>query len=292
MGVFAQDTWQLLPATKLEGGLRVDHHTTYGDFVLPRLAMFQQFNKAWGARLGFGMGYKTPNPMEPQIKDYDIYSIQPLGAGIKAEKSYGGNIEVNYKKELGEESNVFINQAFFFTTITDPVIAKEDGTGKIFFTNQPKPIATCGFDTYVQATIHQLELYLGYTYTYAIRKYIAQQNQFIPLTPRNRAASVVSYEASHGWTVGIEASYTGLQYRDDAANTPGYLFVAAMIKKEIGPKITLVANCENLLDERQSKYETLYTGSIANPVFKPLWAPIDGRVINFSIRWQPFAEEK
>ena len=38
--------------------------------------------------------------------------------------------------------------------------------------------------------------------------------------------------------------------------------MAAMIEKEFGPKWSLVLNCENLLDERQSKYESLYIGSI------------------------------
>ncbi len=65
-----------------------------------------------------------------------------------------------------------------------------------------------------------------------------------------------------------------------------------MIQKKIGHTITLVANCENLLDERQSRYESLYTGSVSNPSFKALWAPIDGRVLNVSIRWQPFEKEK
>ena len=198
--------------------------------------MFQRFNKEWGARLGFGMGYKTPNPLEPQIKDYDIYTIQPLAAGVKAEKSYGGNIEVNYKKEFGNGSSFFINQAFFITSISDPVIANEGADGKVNFTNESEPILTRGFDTYVQATLaEKWELYLGYTYTDAIRKYVSQ-NQFMPLTPRNRAASVISYEAGNDWTFGIEASYTGYQYREDATKTPGYLFVAAMIKKQVTVK--------------------------------------------------------
>jgi len=35
-----------------------------------------------------------------------------------------------------------------------------------------------------------------------------------------------------------------------------------------------------------SKVETLYSGSITTPTFKPIWAPIDGRVINISVRWK------
>jgi iron complex outermembrane receptor protein/outer membrane receptor for ferrienterochelin and colicins len=41
-------------------------------------------------------------------------------------------------------------------------------------------------------------------------------------------------------------------------------------------------------DERQSKYESLYTGPIDDPTFKALWAPIDGRVVNMSVRFKPF----
>jgi iron complex outermembrane receptor protein/outer membrane receptor for ferrienterochelin and colicins len=108
------------------------------------------------------------------------------------------------------------------------------------------------------------------------------------LTPRHRAASVISYEVEDKWRLGLEASYTGYQYREDYTKTPGYLFMAAMLEKKFDAKWSVVLNCENLLDERQSKYESLYTGSIANPVFKALWAPIDGRVMNVSVRFKPF----
>jgi iron complex outermembrane receptor protein/outer membrane receptor for ferrienterochelin and colicins len=64
------------------------------------------------------------------------------------------------------------------------------------------------------------------------------------------------------------------------------MFMAAMVERKLGKKISLVLNCENLLDYRQSKHEALYTGTITNPTFKPLWAPIDGRVINCSVRWK------
>lgn len=287
LGAFVQDTWKVLENTKLEAGLRVDHHNDYGNFVLPRIALFHHFNEAWGTRLGFGMGYKTPNPLTPQIKDYDIYNIQPIAANVRAEKSIGANVEVNYKKEFADENSFFINHAFFITTINDPVIATEDLNRNVSFANQSKAIVTKGFDTYIQMELHPWELYLGYTYTNAERKYL-QQNQFMLLTPRNRSAFVVAYEIEHQWRFGLEGSYTGYQYREDFSKTPGYFFMAAMAEKKFGPKCSIVLNCENLLDERQSKYESLYTGSITNPSFKPLWAPIDGRVVNMSVRFKPF----
>jgi iron complex outermembrane receptor protein/outer membrane receptor for ferrienterochelin and colicins len=63
------------------------------------------------------------------------------------------------------------------------------------------------------------------------------------------------------------------------------MFMAALIERKFGSKVSVVLNCENLLDYRQSNHETLYTGTITNPTFKPLWAPIDGRVVNLSLRW-------
>jgi quercetin dioxygenase-like cupin family protein len=67
-----------------------------------------------------------------------------------------------------------------------------------------------------------------------------------------------------------------------------YLFIAAMVEKRFGKKWSVVLNGENLLDYRQSRVEPLYTGSITNPTFVPLWAPIDGRVINLSVKFNMF----
>lgn len=290
-GIFLQDTWQLFESTKLETGLRTDHHNKYGDFVLPRIALFHRFNEHWGSRIGFGMGYTTPNPLTPQITDYTIYQLQPIANNATAEKSYAGNLEFNYKKEFGEESSIFINQAFFVTQITSPIIATQDFLGNVFFNNQSKPVLTKGFDTYVQLKVPDWEFYLGYTYTDANRQYLSP-NQFMPYTPRNRVAATALYEEEGNFRIGLEASYTGYQYRDDNSKTSGYLFVAAMAEKKFGPKWSLVLNCENLLNIKQSNYESLYTGPISNPTFKTLWAPIDGRIINLSLRFQPFAKEK
>ena len=88
------------------------------------------------------------------------------------------------------------------------------------------------------------------------------------------------------WKAGIEASFTGKQHRLDYTETPNYLFIAAMISKNFGEHFSLVLNCENLLDYRQSKKEPLFFGSITNPTFYPLWAPIDGRVVNISVKWK------
>lgn len=288
-GIFLQDNWQVSRATRLEAGIRADAPKGYGTYVLPRLAVFNRLDEHWGIRAGFGMGYITPNPLTPQIRDYSIYQIMPIGKDVTPEKSYSGNAEVNYKTSVGEEGTLFINQAFFLTRINHPIVGTETA-GQLYFANEDKPLITRGSDTYVQLHIPSWEFYLGYTYVDALQKY-DPQSVGVPLTPRHRAAATMLYEQEGNFRIGVEASYNGFQYREDNSHTPSYTFIAVMAEKKFGPRWSLVLNCENLLDARQSKHERLYTGTVADPTFKPLWGPIDGRIVNLCLRWQPFAKD-
>jgi outer membrane receptor for ferrienterochelin and colicins len=283
IGAFVQATAHLPHNSLLEAGLRTDHHVDYGTFVLPRLAFFHRFSDAWATRLGFGMGYKTPNALAPQNVEYDIEKILPIEDGTKAETSYGFNAEVNYKITWGEDNSLFINQALFLTRLQNPVVAMMLPDEMVAFANASKPVISKGSDTYIQADLNGWELYAGYTFTIAERTYMPQNN-FVPLTPKHRFAFTLVKGIEDAWRLGLEGSYNGKQHRDADSNTPGYLFAAAMLERKFGSHVSLVLNGENLFDYRQSKYEALFTGSITDPKFKPLWAPIDGRVLNLSLR--------
>jgi iron complex outermembrane receptor protein/outer membrane receptor for ferrienterochelin and colicins len=283
VGVFAQYGLHFFEHTTLETGLRYDHTDHYGNFILPRLAFFHRFNETWATRLGFGMGYKIPNALAQQNIEYDLDKIQPIRQDVNAEISYGYNAEVNFKKKFGEDNSLFINQAFFLTQIQKPVIVAEDMNGNVNFINAAKSIVTKGTDTYVSVTLKDIELYVGYTFTLAKRNYLPA-NSYIPLTPKNRFAFTAVYNIENLWRYGLEGSFTGPQYRDNDSRTPGYFFLAGMIERKFGKHFSLVLNGENLLDYRQSKYEPLFIGTITNPQFKPLWAPIDGIVVNLALR--------
>jgi iron complex outermembrane receptor protein len=43
-------------------------------------------------------------------------------------------------------------------------------------------------------------------------------------------------------------------------------------------------NFENFLDARQTRFGSIYSGTITNPAFKQIYAPVDGRVINAGIK--------
>jgi iron complex outermembrane receptor protein/outer membrane receptor for ferrienterochelin and colicins len=283
IGIFAQYTITLKEKTTFEAGLRDDYQNQYGNFFLPRFSFFHRFNDRWGMRAGWGAGYKVPNVLTQQVSDFEVKNILPLPPGIKAEKSSGYNAELNYKIKWDENNEAFINHAFFLTRIIDPVVITEQPNGQVSFSNASRPIVTKGFDTYIRLTLHDWEFYIGHTYTIAERKYL-QQNKFIPYTPKIRMAFTLVKEWDEKWRVGLEGSYNGYQRRNDYSKTPGYFFLAAMMQYNVNRYITIVLNGENLFDYRQSRVEQLFTGTMSNPVFKTLWAPIDGRVINLSVK--------
>ncbi|WP_240768690.1 hypothetical protein [Olivibacter sp. XZL3] len=49
-------------------------------------------------------------------------------------------------------------------------------------------------------------------------------------------------------------------------------------------RFSVFINFENFGDIRQTKFDSIYTGSISNPVFRDIYAPVDGFVINGGIK--------
>jgi outer membrane receptor for ferrienterochelin and colicins len=280
IGFFIQDDWKLSQKFTAQAGVRFDNNNDYGNFFLPRLSLLYKLSNHFTSRLGGGFGYKIPTVFASDIDERDYPNIFPNNA-IEAERSQGINWDINYKQNLNGW-HLTINQMFYITGIKKAVVNYTDANGTINFYNAARPVNTKGFETYIAATHNALEIYLGYTYTLAKQLY-SSTNPYVSLSARNKFASVIAYEFSQKFRAGIEAAYTGRQFLDNGSTTPPYLFAAAMLRYNI-KNIALVLNCENLFDYRQTKKENIYTGSISNPVFKQIWAPLDGRVINLSAK--------
>lgn len=279
-GLFLQDDWTLGKKFIAEAGLRLDHHSSYGNFVLPRISLLYRISPAFTTRLGGGLGYRSPGYFETDLDERSLPRVVP-DENLHAEQSAGLNWDINFKKMINGW-HLTVNQLFYITDIRRPVIDSTDGAGKIRFYNAGKPLNTKGFETYVAATQGALELYLGYTYTLARQLYDPAQPN-VSLSARNKLAMVLAYEFAPHFRAGVEAAYTGKQYLDNGSTTPGYLFGAAMVRYDIS-RVSLVLNCENLFDYRQTRKESIVSGLPQNPSFKQLWAPIDGRVINLSAK--------
>lgn len=278
-GAFIQDDWRLTPAFTAQTGLRLDYYNAKELFTLPRLSLLYKINKNFTSRLGGGLGYNTASVFNSEEDERALQRIA-LSPLIKPERSKGLNWDINYSQHL-DELSVTVNQMFFITQVDHPLIIDSSSVTH-YLVNAGQPVNTKGFETYVQVKYDELEIYLGYAYTMAKQLYNTIQ-PFVPLSARSKFACVISNEFSSRFRACLEASYTGRQYLDDRSKTPGYFITNAMIRYDI-KKISFVLNCENLFDYRQTKKENIVLPPTTNPSFKQVWAPLDGRVINLSVK--------
>lgn len=281
IGAFVQDDWRIHPKLILETGLRTDFHNQYGAFFLPRLSLLFKASPTITSRLGGGLGYKIPSLFNSELdeRDYRIVRFQPT-VNIHAERSYGANWDINFKKKWGDFV-LTLNQSFYVTRIDHPLIGRTNGMF-IDFANANKPVMTKGFETWVQIAYGELEAYLGYTLADARKKYDPVQ-PYLELSVRNKFASVISYEFSSRFRACIEASYIGPQYLENGIRIKGFPIAAGMVRYDIG-RYSFVLNCENFFDYRQTNKEDILIPPLTNPRFKQIWGPLDGRVANLSIR--------
>jgi outer membrane receptor for ferrienterochelin and colicin len=280
IGLFVQDDWKLSSRFIVQAGFRLDHNNQYGNFPLPRLSLLYRINSYFTTRLGGGMGYKIPTVFSSDIDERDYGRVLPLGS-VDAERSTGANWDVNFHRKI-DNWDITVNQTFYITDIRKPLIQNINGAGEIYFNNASEPMRTSGSETYVQVRYDKLEVYLGYVYTMAKKLYDKNQ-PYLSLSARNKFASVVAYEFTEHFRAGLESAFTGRQYLDDGSRTPAYPFVAAMLRYDF-KKVSFVLNCENLFDYRQTRKEEIVSGPLSDPIFRQLWAPIDGRVVNLSMR--------
>jgi outer membrane cobalamin receptor len=230
-------------------------------------------------RMGGGLGYKIPTVFESEVDERDYAILQPI-INVKAERSTGLNWDIDFKKRIGKVE-LAINQSFFFTQIDHPLLIQRTATTVSYF-NAAKPVSTKGSETWLQVSFAGLEAYLGYTLTDARKKY-DPVHPHLDLSARDKFASVISYTFSKRFRACIEAAYTGKQYLEDGSQTPSFPFVAGMMRYDVG-RFSFVLNCENIFDYRQTKKESIVIPPYLNPTFKQLWAPIDGRVANLSMK--------
>ncbi len=276
-GIFVQDDWKLTDKFTIETGIRTDYQNQFDFFFLPRLALLYKISENFYVRVGSGLGYKIPTIFSTASEEEGINNIQPLSANIKAEKSVGGNLDFNYKKRLGDEITATFNQSFFITQINSPLVLQG-----INFENKRAPIITKGFETSVRLRWEALQIFAGYTFLDAKRRYDAVQN-FVPLTPKGKIVTTISYEKEDNFSIGTEGFYTSTMYRDADTKTKEY-FVFGIIAQKHFKHLSIIANCENIFDQRQTRFENIVIPPTSNPTFRQLYAPLDGRIFNVALR--------
>jgi outer membrane receptor for ferrienterochelin and colicins len=293
LGVFVQDDYVIGKKVTAQGGLRLDNHNVYGTFFLPRLSLLIKPSEAFSVRTSIGTGYKTPNVFGSLVANDARAQLRyqyllPLDASVRPEHSLGLNMDIAYKTNIGEHLSIQLDQAFYYTTVQNPVVAIADPISSAVrpptrLQNAPYDLRSIGTDTYLRLEYDAIEFYLGYNHTIAERAG-SNQSAYIPFSPQDKGSLTLAYSIPDKWRAGIEASWVGNQYIYDNQRVPDYLFWAFAIERMLGP-VSLVLNAENLFNVRQADYGPIISGSNLNPSIAPLWGPQEGRIVNFAVKY-------
>lgn len=288
-GVFAQNTFTPVNWFVLESGLRADYLTpesanqSRGLFLLPRVSALFRVSEHLTSRIGGGMGYKPPTPFTEEAENLAFRNILPLHTRqTAAETSIGGNADINYKTLIGEGITFSINHMFFYTYLDNPLILTLRPDNLYEFRNAMGYVDTKGVETNIKFGYEWVNLFLGYTYTDA-RQHFNGITIEMPLTPKHRINNVLMLEEEDNFRIGLEAYYFSPQRLSDGSQGQAFWIHGVMMEK-IFERFSLFLNFENIFDTRQSRFDSIFTGSITNPQFREIYAPVDGRVVNGGIK--------
>lgn len=285
VGAFIQNNYKATEKLILETGLRLDYNSQKNTFLLPRLSVMYKFSNKFTSRIGGGLGYKAPTLFSEEAESKSFRNIQPFNLDVvKAERSIGGNFDFNYKTALSDEADITINQLFFYTAVSDPLVLDTTPlpNGNYEFANANGKLISKGFETNLKVSIDELWIYVGYTYIEAERDFNGI-NTFNPLTAKHRINSSIMYEIEEKLRVAYELFYIGQQHLSTGELTRAYWVMGISAEWKFG-HYSLFANAENFMDSRQTRFDPMYTGTIQNPQFKEIYSPVDGFIFNGGFR--------
>ncbi len=281
-GGFVQNTWQPNDWLALESGLRTDVSSSEDVFVLPRVSALFMISRDVTSRVGGGLGYAIPTIFTGEAEELQFENILPIDESIvEPERSLGGNADINFRSTLFAAISLSMNVMLFYTRLDDPLELVPSGSA-MQYVNADGHIDTHGSETNVKLGYEDFKLFLGHTFT-STRGHFGGTNTDAPLTPRHKFNSVLIYEVERTWRIGLEAYYFDTQLLRDGTTGQSY-WICGFMAERIWGSFSLFINFENLLDSRQTRFDTIYTGTITNPQFRDIYAPVDGFVMNGGVK--------
>ncbi|MBB5647083.1 TonB-dependent receptor [Pedobacter cryoconitis] len=286
IGGFVQNTWNLTDKFIVESGIRTDYHNNYGFFFLPRVSGLWKINEHLSTRLGGGLGYKAPTVFTEDAERIQFRNVLPVDVNrTKAERSYGANYDINYRTLLFDDKIGFsINQLFFYTRINNPILLTPATGDDLAYIQPNGNLDTKGMETNAKISYGDFKLFIGYTLA-DVNQRTGDHHMVYPLVSKHRLNNVLMYEVEEKWKIGVEAYYFSKQRLNDGTTGKSY-WTAGLMAEKIWERFSIFINFENLTDTRQTKFDTIYTGSVTDPVFRDIYAPVDGLVINGGIKFK------
>jgi len=281
-GIFVQNAISLSDALVIETGLRGDFVKNYGFELLPRVSVMLRLTPNITTRVGGGLGYKTPTIFTEETERVQFRNVLPIDRHTaRNEQSAGANWDINFKTAIGEVG-VNLNHLFFYTQLNNPLVLVPATNGSIRLQNANGHLDTKGMETNARFVYGNFKLFIGYSYTDA-NTHFMDVKEWLPLTAKHRLNNVLMWEKDESWKLGLEAYYFGPQRLSDGGKGRSYWMTGFMAEKS-WEKLSLYINFENFTDTRQSRFGPIYTGTLQDPRFNDIYAPVEGFVMNGGIK--------
>jgi len=288
-GMFANNIYDLSENWILETGLRADYNTDFGFFPLPKISLLYKNDSGFSSRIGGGLGYKIPDIFTEEAEFINFENVLGIDkSSLKAERSYGVNLDFNYQTRLFENIGFSINQLFYVTAINNGLLLNSTNNGLFAFENATDEILSKGAETNIKFTYKDFRWFLNYALIDTKLNYLAGNPQK-PLTAKHNAGSVLMYE-SDKWRIGYETFYTGKQFLSNGTETTDFVTMGLLLMRNFKFGSAFV-NFENFTDRRQSRFSPLVLPPHENPEFPEIYAPTDGFIFSVGIIIKPFGNE-
>ena len=288
-GMFANNIYDLSDNWILETGLRADYNTDFGFFPLPRISLLYKNDNGFSSRIGGGLGYKIPDIFTEEAEFINFENVLGIDkSNLKAERSYGLNLDFNYKTRLFESISFSINQLFYVSAINNGLLLNSTDNGLFAFENANNEILSKGAETNIKFSYKDFRWFLNYALIDTKLNYLAGNPQK-PLTAKHNAGSVLMYE-SEKWRIGYETFYTGKQFLSNGTETTDFVTMGLLLMRNFKFGSAFV-NFENFTDRRQSRFSPLVLPPHENPIFPEIYAPTDGFIFSVGIIIKPFGNE-
>ena len=288
-GMFANNIYDLSDNWILETGLRADYNTDFGFFPLQRVSLLYKNDNGFSSRIGGGLGYKIPDIFTEEAEFINFENVLGIDkSNLKAERSYGLNLDFNYQTRLFETIGFSINQLFYVSVINNGLLLNSTDNGLFAFENATDEILSKGAETNIKFTYKDFRWFLNYALIDTKLNYLAGNPQK-PLTAKHNAGSVLMYE-SEKWRIGYETFYTGKQFLSNGTETTDFVTMGLLLMRNFKFGSAFV-NFENFTDRRQSRFSPLVLPPHENPIFPEIYAPTDGFIFSVGIIIKPFGNE-
>jgi iron complex outermembrane receptor protein len=287
---FVNHVWEAARFLDVESGLRADWNKNKSNisqddgqiFVMPRIAALIKYNSKLTSRLGGGLGYRPLTMFNEEAEPFGFRNFVAVDfANTKAENSLGLNGDIGYKSAFGENMLLSLNQMFFYNIIQNPIALRTTANGQFQFANAENDIKSQGFETQVKFTFWKITWFLGYTFTDVF--FDETEKETLVLNPKHSVKGDFLFVEDGKWRIGLDYEYKSGQRLSNGLTSRDLFTTGLVVERTLG-NFVLFFNAENMTDARQTRYESLLSMPNNTPQFTDVWAPLDGRFLNFGLK--------